>query len=102
VPEIIADYHQSSLGVWRVALIVDDDELWAAEAPNIQEAVLVALDGIQQIVDGHGEAGSSVHKLDGDAQAFAELAAVENLGELAVQGGSAALLTWEEVPSESS
>jgi len=100
VPDIIADYHQSSLGTWRVGLSVDGDELEVAQAANIQEAVLAALGRIQQIVDGHGEPGSTIHTLDGDVQAFAELAAAENLGECAAQGGSAAMLTWEEAPSE--
>ena len=101
MPEIIADYHQSSLGVWRVGLSVDGDELGVAQAPNIEEAVLAALDRTQEIVDGHGEPGSTIHALDGDVQAFAEMAAAENLGEIAAQGGSAAMLSWEEVPSES-
>lgn len=101
MPNIIADYHQSSLGVWRVGLSVDGNELGVAQAPNIQEALLAALDRIRQIVEGHGEPASTVHTLDGDARAFAELAAAENLGELVAHGGSAAMLPWEEAPSES-
>ena len=97
MPDIIADYHQSSLGVWRIGLSVDGEELGVARAPNIQEAVLAALDRVQQIVDGHGEPGSTIHTLDGDAQAFAELAVEEHLGELAAERGSGAIVAWEEM-----
>ena len=101
MPDIIADYHQTGLGAWKVALSVDGDELGVAQGPNLEEAVAAAFWGIQQIADDHHEPCSTIHALDGDTQAFAELAVEENLGEVAAQLGSAAMVTWEEAPSVS-
>lgn len=80
VMRLVADYHQADDGSWAVTLTPNSPDLaplhWDG-LPDAHEALHVAMDHIEDFSDQADVGVATMHMLDGDAVAWAELVARE-------------------------
>jgi hypothetical protein len=91
VVDVFANYSRSPLGSWHVEVSSDEGRTLSADAGDIHAAFEAAIDLIQAV--GEGSACTTVHALDGDVRAFAELANEHGLEVPADRGAS--VLFWD-------
>ena len=88
--QVIADYHQKDDGTWTTTLLVSGTMKGHAHAGSPAEALDIAMDGVRAVADEYDRDVATIHTLDGDPGAWAELARSLNL-DARVQGDSAAV-----------
>lgn len=84
VMRLTADYHQGPAGTWAVTLAPENRDLHPVHReglPDAHEALHVALDLVEDFAEVAPVGIATVHTLDGDPVAWAELVAREGFGQ---------------------
>ena len=81
---VLVDYHRSPLGAWTAILVSDGFEPVALQATSAHDALHKAMELIEVLSEHADVAISTMHTLDGDAAAWAILAAREGFVDCAM------------------
>ena len=84
---VVVDYRQTAFGGWVAVIEPEGLPSLQVQAPDPHEALHAALEALQGIADETDAALATVHQLQGDPEAWAELAIANDFQHCVVHGG---------------